>query len=92
MIKKHLASPQGEEDFYDFRNQKTKLKVIRVDVNLPVYRMENFRTYTDQREYIAKEGLASDFEKAIRKGANHRSAEKRRTARTDFGFQHGSCH
>lgn len=61
MIKKHLASPQGEEDFYDFRNQKTKLKVIRVDINLPVYRMENFRTYTDQREYIAKEGLDSDY-------------------------------
>lgn len=61
LVLKHLASPQGEEDFYDFRNQKTKLKVIRVDINLPVYRMENFRTYTDQREYIAKEGLASDY-------------------------------
>lgn len=61
MIKKHLASPQGEEDFYDFRSQKTKLKVIRVDINLPIYRMENFRTYTDQREYIAKENVASDY-------------------------------
>ncbi len=60
MIKKHLASPQGEEDFYDFRSQKTKLKVIRVDINLPVYRMENFRTYTDQREYVAKEKLEAD--------------------------------
>ena len=61
MIKKHLASPQGEEDFYDFRSQKTKLKVIRVDINLPVYRMENFRTYTDQHEHIAKEKLPSDY-------------------------------
>jgi hypothetical protein len=60
MIKKHLASPQGEEDFYDFRSQKMKLKVIRVDVNLPVYRMENFRTYTDQHEYTAKEKLDAD--------------------------------
>lgn len=59
-IKKHLESPQGEEDFYDFRSQKTKLKVIRVDINLPVYRMENFRTYTDQREFIAKEKLDAD--------------------------------
>jgi hypothetical protein len=57
MITKHLASPQGEEDFYDFRSQKMKLKVIRVDINLPVYRMENFRTYTDQHEYTAKEKL-----------------------------------
>ncbi|MDX8458391.1 ParB/RepB/Spo0J family partition protein [Mesorhizobium humile] len=61
MIKKHLASPQGEEDFYDFRSQKTKLKVIRVDINLPVYRMENFRTYTDQQEHIAKEKLDADY-------------------------------
>jgi hypothetical protein len=60
-IKKHLASPQGEVDFYDFRNQKTKLKVIRIDINLPVYRMENFRTYTDQHEYIAKEKLDADY-------------------------------
>lgn len=60
MIKKHLESPQREEDFYDFRSQKTKLKVIRVDINLPVYRMENFRTYTDQREFIAKEKLDAD--------------------------------
>jgi predicted transcriptional regulator len=61
MIKKHLESPQGEEDFYDFRSQKMKLKVIRVDANLPVYRMENFRTYTDQHEYIAKEKLEPDY-------------------------------
>ena len=61
MITKHLTSPQGEEDFYDFRSQKTKLKVIRVEINLPVYRMENFRTYTDQREQIAKEKLDSDY-------------------------------
>jgi hypothetical protein len=61
MIKKHLASPQGEEDFYDFRSQKTKLKVVRIDINLPVYRMENFRTYTDQHEYIAKEKLDADY-------------------------------
>lgn len=60
MIKKHLISPQGEEDFYDFRSQKSKLKVIRVDISLPVYRMENFRTYTDQREYITKEKLDAD--------------------------------
>lgn len=61
LIKKHLESPQGEQDFFDFRSQKMKLKIVRVDANLPVYRMENFRTYTDQREYIAKEKLPSDY-------------------------------
>ena len=61
MIKKQLLSPQSEEDFYDFRSQKMGLKVIRVDVNLPIYRMENFRTYTDQHEYTAKEKLEADY-------------------------------
>lgn len=61
MIKKHVASPQGEEDFYDFRSQKTKLKVIRIGIDVPVYRMENFRTYTDQHEFTAKEKLEQDY-------------------------------
>ena len=61
LIKKQLGSPQGEQDFYDFRSQKMRLKVIRVNVNLPVYRMENFRTYTDQHEQIAKEKLGGDY-------------------------------
>lgn len=61
MIKKHLESPQGEEDFYDFRSEKSKLKVIRVDINLPIYRMENFRTYTDQKEFVAKDELDADY-------------------------------
>ncbi len=73
MIKKHLASPQGEEDFYDFRSQKTKLKVIRVDINLPVYRMENFRTYTDQHELIAKEKLDADY---FLKGQEHQTVQQ----------------
>lgn len=74
MIKKHLGSPQGEEDFYDFRTQKTKLKVIRVDINLPVYRMENFRTYTDQKELIAKEKLDFDY---FSKGQESQSVQQR---------------
>lgn len=61
LIKKQLENPQGEEDFYDFRSQKSKLKIIRVDINLPVYRMENFRTYTDQNEYIAKLKLGAEY-------------------------------
>ena len=61
MIKKQLETPQGEEDFYDFRSQKMRLKVIRIEINLPVYRMENFRTYTDQKEYVAKEKLDAEY-------------------------------
>ncbi len=60
-IRAALAAPKGEEDFYDFRNQKTKLKVVRIDLGLPIYRVENFRTYTDQKEHIIREGKPADF-------------------------------
>jgi hypothetical protein len=48
-------------DFYDFRNQKLQLKLIRVAQDLLIYRMENFRTYIDQHSYIIREKLAPDF-------------------------------
>jgi hypothetical protein len=50
-----------EEDFYEFRNQKTKLKVIRIDIGPPLYRMENFRTFIDQKEYIVRENKPDNF-------------------------------
>ena len=58
------ASVQGSQEvreFYDFRNQKTNLRKIRVAENLLVYRMENFRTYTDQRAYIARERKPDNY-------------------------------
>jgi hypothetical protein len=48
-------------DFYDFRNQKTQLKLVRIANDLLVYRMENFRTYIDQHSYIIREGKPLDF-------------------------------
>ncbi len=60
-IRAALAAPKGDEDFYDFRNQKTKLKVVRIDLGLPIYRVENFRTYTDQKEYLIRENKPADF-------------------------------
>jgi len=60
-IQKSLNSPSGREDFYDFRSEKMTLPIIRIGINLPVYRMENFRTFTDQREHIAKENLSLDY-------------------------------
>lgn len=48
-------------DFYEFRNQKTPLKVVRLDIDLPIYRTENFRTFTDQKEYTKRENKPADF-------------------------------
>lgn len=61
IIEKALKSPIGSEAFYDFRSTKYDLPVIRVGIDLLVYRMENFRTYTDQHEYIAKEKKQANF-------------------------------
>lgn len=61
IIEKACKNPIGSEAFYDFRSTKYDLPVIRVGIELPIYRMENFRTYTDQHEYIAKEKKPASF-------------------------------
>lgn len=61
MIEKALKNPIGSEAFYGFRSAKYDLPVIRIGIDLPVYRMENFRTFTDQHEYIAKEKKPASF-------------------------------
>lgn len=61
IIEKARQNPIGTEAFYDFRSTKYDLPVIRVGIDLPVYRMENFRTYTDQHEYVAKEKKPAHF-------------------------------
>lgn len=61
IIEKACKNPIGSEAFYDFRSAKYDLPVIRVGIELPVYRMQNFRTYTDQHEYIAKEKKPASF-------------------------------
>ena len=47
--------------FYQFRNQKSELKHIRIPEDLLLYRMENFRTFTEQRAYSIREKKPSDF-------------------------------
>jgi len=53
-IKAAVAASTGLEDFWDFRGQKIALKVVRIEVGLPIYRMENYRAYTDQTEYTIR--------------------------------------
>lgn len=61
VIEKACKKPIRSEEFYDFRSTKFDLPVIRVGIDIPVYRMENFRTYTDQHEYIAREKKPAKF-------------------------------
>lgn len=61
IIIKGVESSTENEEFYEFRNEKYLLPIIRISINIPIYRMENFRTFTDQNEYIAKHNLDPDF-------------------------------
>lgn len=62
MIAKRLeASDEFGETIYDFRSGSFIPKVISLPIDVPVYRMENCRTFSAQQTEIAREGLAKDF-------------------------------
>ena len=53
-ISKKLTSPSGNEQVYvNYQGKYRPVPVIEVPIELLVYRMENIRTKTLQREYIA---------------------------------------
>ena len=60
-IASKVVATKEKREFFEFRNRKMELPLIQVPIELPVYRMENFRTFTDQRDYIAAEGKGVDY-------------------------------
>ncbi len=62
MITKRVeASNEFGETIYDFRSGNYTPKVISLPIDVPVYRMENCRTFSAQQTEIAREGLDKDF-------------------------------
>jgi hypothetical protein len=61
IIKRALEASTETERFFDFRNHEARLKRIRVPQDVLVYRMENFRTFTEQQTYLARERKPSAF-------------------------------
>jgi hypothetical protein len=61
VIAKALAAPIDDLPFDDFRDEAIRLPVIRVDIDLPIYRMANFRTYSHQQSAIAADKLAPNY-------------------------------
>jgi hypothetical protein len=57
----HKGTKIKEETLYDFRNGPAKLPVIQLPVDLPIYRMENFRTFTDQSRIVTERKLPADY-------------------------------
>lgn len=60
-IASKVVASSDKREFYGFRNRRNELPLIQVPIDLPIYRMENFRTFTDQRDYIAAENKGTDY-------------------------------
>src|SRR5689334_12379091 len=61
MVRAAVAASKEARDFYEFRSRLEKLPLVRLSENLLLYRMENFRTYIAQREYILREKQTPDY-------------------------------
>jgi hypothetical protein len=61
-IASQLASTTDSVTSHDvYEGTSTALKVIRVPLKLPLYRVANGRTQADQASYIADKGLAAEY-------------------------------
>ena len=54
-------STEYGETIYEFRSGELKPKVISISISVPVYRMENCRTFSAQQSEIATQGCEKDF-------------------------------
>src|SRR5690242_9441130 len=61
VIKQAVEASTETERFFDFRTKETQLKRVRVPQDVLVYRMENFRTFTEQQTYLARENKQANF-------------------------------
>lgn len=61
IVKRLEVSDEFGEAIYDFRSGSFTPKVISLPIDVPVYRMENCRTFSAQQTEIAREGQAKDF-------------------------------
>jgi hypothetical protein len=61
LIRSAINATSQRREFYDFRGQRAELPSVRLPENALVYRMENFRTFIDQKEYSIREGKPANF-------------------------------
>lgn len=73
VIKQKCKSPLREDRFYFYVAEGIDLPVIAVPIDLPVYRMANYRTRTRQKAYIHKHNKKSEY---FLKGEEDTSAQK----------------
>lgn len=74
-------SQEKGETIFDFRGGTYSPKVISLEINVPIYRMENCRTFSSQQSEIAVHGYSQDYfskggEKSSVQQAQHRILAK----------------
>src|SRR4051794_7235252 len=55
------ATSQERVPFYEYQNSAQQLPVIRLPIELPIYRMANGRTRTEQLKYIRSHERSASF-------------------------------
>jgi len=61
VIKQKCKSPLREDRFYFYVPEGIDLPAIAIPIDMPVYRMANYRTRTRQKAYIHKHNKKSDY-------------------------------
>ena len=56
-----ISASNSTFTFYEFKNKRIELPVIRLDITVPIYRMANYRTRTAQLKYIHDRKVKPDF-------------------------------
>lgn len=54
-------NPVERSAFYEYQNTSQLLPVVRLPIELPIYRMANGRTRTAQLQYVRSHDIADDF-------------------------------
>lgn len=61
LISKAVGASNDTHIFHEFRNQRKDLPLIRLDITIPLYRLNNYRTSTAQIKCIRDQGHQKDF-------------------------------
>lgn len=68
-----LTDSKKTEPFYEYQNRAHDLPLIVLPINVPIYRMANYRTRTAQQAYIRREGKPAEF---FRQGQENEAAQQ----------------
>ncbi len=69
------SASENKFTLYEYQNIRHDLPIIRLDINVPVYRLENFRTRTAQMKYIHDHKKPSDFFRASQENESVQQAQ-----------------